>query len=128
MKDSSKPSLPKEESTPIEPVFSKENLVSKDYEKALERISQALEQRQPSTTLEKVLFGIGLSLCFILSIPLCLEWLSYPYWLELFYDFSIFVEASLPLVLSFFLKNKQQATILQIAGTVVLLMYVLSYF
>ncbi|MGH1335207.1 MAG: hypothetical protein ACRBFS_03700 [Aureispira sp.] len=124
MKDSSESSFSDANPTSSDPIRS----TPKEYVKALERVTQALEEQQPSTTLEKVLFGIGLFLCFILLIPQLLDWFSYPYWLELFYDFSIFAEASLPLVVSFFLKNKQQATILQIAGTIVLLTYAMTYF
>lgn len=120
-------SSPEEQMPSNEPPFSNEPpTYPKDYDKALKRVTQALEEQQPSSTLEKVVFGVGLFLCFILLLSHLLDWLSYPHWLELFYHFSIFVEASLPLFVSFFLKNKQQATILQIAGTITLLMYLLA--
>ncbi|MFK7796924.1 MAG: hypothetical protein AB8E82_05685 [Aureispira sp.] len=113
--DSSEGSLSNSQATP------------KNYEQAVERVTQALEQERPTGILEKLLFGIGLIICVILVIPLLLEFFSYPSWLEVVYDFSIFVEASLPLIVSFFLKNKQQATILRIGGTIVLLTYILTY-
>lgn len=100
---------------------------SKNHDRAVERVAQALEQESSTNNLEKLLFGIGWMICVILVIPLLLEWFSYPSWLEVIYDFSIFAEASLPLIVSFFLKNKKQATILRIGGTTVLLMYLLSY-
>lgn len=128
MKEFSEQSSPEEQPLSADPLFATNQQSSKDYEAALERVAQVLEEQQPSTALEKVVFGLGLTLCFILLIPQLLEWLSYPYWLELFYDLSIFVEAALPLIVSFFLKNRQQATILQIAGTIILLIYVLTYF
>lgn len=99
----------------------------KNYEQAIERVTQVLEQERPTGILEKLLFGIGLIICIVLVIPLLLELFSYPSWLEVIYDFSIFVEAALPLIVSFFLKNKRQATILRIGGTIILLMYVLNY-
>lgn len=128
MKEFSDPSLPEEQALPSDPIDITEKQTPKDYNAALERVAQALEEQQPSSSLEKMVFALGLSLCFILLIPQLLEWLSYPHWLELFYDLSIFVEAALPLTVSFFLKNRQQATILQIAGTIILLIYVLTYF
>lgn len=127
MKESSNSTSPEEHSTPVDASYSTTPPTPQAYDDALERVTQALEQTQPSTPIEKVLWGFGLSLSFILFIPLLLEWLSYPYWLELFYDLSIFVEAALPLCVSFFLKNKQQATILRVIGTIVLLMYILTY-
>jgi hypothetical protein len=127
MNDASTPLNSEESTTSYEPSASDSQPTPKNYEQAVERVTQALEQEGPTSNLEKLLFGIGCSICIILVIPLLLDVLSYPSWLEVIYDFSIFVEASLPLIVSFFLKNKRQATILRIGGTIILLMYVLSH-
>jgi hypothetical protein len=112
----------------VDSVLANNQPLPKEYDAALKRVAQVLENQAPSTSCEKLLFGLGIFLSALLLIAQLLHWLSYPTWLELLYSFAIFVEASVPLVISFFLKNKQQTLILRAVGTVVLILYALSLF
>ncbi len=128
MNESSNASFPEEQPLSGDPLSQGQPQQAEEYNAALKRVAQALEGQQPSTETEKALYVVGLSLSLILFTAQLIEWLSYPYWLELLYSFFIFAEATLPLAVSFFLKNKQQATILRVVGTIILLIYALSLF
>ena len=119
---------PEEQFPANESLLTDEQPLPKAYDDALQRVTQVLESQEPVTVTEKLLFGIGLFLCALLLCAQLLHWLAYPKWLEVLYSFAIFAEAALPLTISFFLKNRQQALILRIVGSLVLLLYALSLF
>lgn len=98
----------------------------KDYNAAVERLKTQLEQSEPTSTEGKVLFGIALTISFVLLFVHLMDLLAYPRWMELLHDIVIFVEASIPFVVSFFLKNRKYATLTRLIGVIVLVTYLLT--
>ena len=98
----------------------------KDYNATVERLKTQLEQSEPTSTEGKVLFGIALTISFVLLFVHLMDLLAYPKWMELLHDIVIFVEASIPFVVSFFLKNRKYATLTRLIGVIVLITYLLT--
>lgn len=97
-----------------------------DYNATVERLKAQLEQSEPSSTEGKALFGLALMVSFALLFVQVMDFLAYPKWMELLYDIVIFAEASIPFVVSFFLKNRKYATLIRLIGVVVLITYILA--
>lgn len=100
--------------------------LSSDYNATVERLKAQLEQEEPSTTEGKALFGLALTVSFTLLFVQVMDFLAYPRWMELLYDIVIFAEASIPFVVSFFLKNRKYATLTRLIGVIVLVTYILT--
>jgi hypothetical protein len=100
--------------------------VPKDYDATIERLKTQLEQSEPTTTEGKALFGIALIVSFTLLFVHIMDLLAYPRWMELLHDIVIFAEASIPFVVSFFLKNPKYATLIRLIGIIVLVTYFLT--
>lgn len=100
----------------------------KDYDKTIERMAARLDQSEPSSSEGKALLGIGLALSSILMLVQAIELLGYPRWLDGVHHLLIFVEATIPFVVSFFLKNPKYATLMRLAGIIVLLTYLFTLF
>ncbi|MFT5647509.1 MAG: hypothetical protein ACI976_002201 [Aureispira sp.] len=98
----------------------------KDYNATVERLKTQLEQSEPTSTEGNVLFGIALTISFVLLFVHLMDFLAYPRWMELLHDIVIFVEASIPFVVSFFLKNRKYATLTRLIGVIVLVTYLLT--
>lgn len=98
----------------------------KDYKATVERLKTQLEQSEPTNTEGKVLFGISLTISFVLLFFHLMDLLAYPRWMELLHDIVIFVETSIPFVVSFFLKNRKYATLTRFIGVIVLVTYLLT--
>lgn len=116
-----KPSLP----------FLQEGLAQqlpKDYNKTIERLSAQLEQNNPNNVEGKTLFATALVISFILMFVQIMELLAYPKWMEWVHPFLIFVEAAIPFVVSFFLKQPKYATLLRLIGIIVLVVYLFTLF
>lgn len=98
----------------------------KDYDATIERLKTQLEQSEPIGTEGKVLFGVALTISFVLLFVHIMELLAYPKWMEFLHNIVIFAEASIPFVVSFFLKNPKYATLIRLIGIIVLVTYLLS--
>lgn len=100
--------------------------IPKDYDATVERLKTQLEQSEPTSTEGKALFGIALTISFVLLFVHTMELLAYPKWMEIFHNIVIFAEASVPFIVSFFLKNPKYATLIRLLGIIVLVTYVLT--
>jgi hypothetical protein len=98
----------------------------KDYNATVERLKTQLEQSEPTSTEGTVLFGVALTISFVLLFVHVMDLLAYPRWMELLHDIVIFAEASIPFVVSFFLKNRKYATLTRLIGIIVLVTYLLT--
>jgi hypothetical protein len=98
----------------------------KDYNETIERLKTQLEQSEPTSTEGKALFGIALTVSFVLLFVHVMDLLAYPRWMEFLHDIVIFAEASIPFVVSFFLKNPKYATLIRLIGIIVLVTYLLT--
>ena len=98
----------------------------KDYNATVERLKTQLEQTQPIGTEGKALFGAAMTISFALLFVQMMDFLAYPRWMELLHDIVIFAEASIPFVVSFFLKNRKYATLTRLIGVIVLVIYILT--
>jgi hypothetical protein len=98
----------------------------KDYNETIERLKTQLEQNEPTSTEGKALFGIALTVSFTLLFVHIMDLLAYPKWMELLHDIVIFAEASIPFIVSFFLKNPKYATLIRLIGIIVLVTYILT--
>lgn len=109
------------------PYFREESQeLPKDYNATVERLKTQLEQNEPISTEGKALFGVALTVSFTLLFVQIMAFLNYPRWMELLLDIVIFVEASIPFVVSFFLKNRKYATLSRFIGIIVLVTYILT--
>lgn len=118
--------LPKDISSEL-PYFREDSKeLPNDYKATIQRLKIQLEQSEPSSTEGNVLFGIALTISFVLLFVHIMDLLAYPRWMELVHDIVIFVEASIPFVVSFFLKNRKYATLTRLIGVVVLVTYLLT--
>ena len=108
--------------------YLKEDLknLPKDYNATVERLKTQLEQEEPISTEGNALFGLALTVSFTLLFVQVMDLLAYPRWMELLHDIVIFVEASIPFVVSFFLKNRKYATLTRLIGIIVLVTYILT--
>jgi len=100
--------------------------IPKDYDATINRLKIQLEQNEPTSTEGKALFGIALMISFVLLFVHIMDLLAYPKWMELFHDIVIFAEASIPFVVSFFLKKPKYATLIRLIGVIVLVTYLLT--
>lgn len=105
-----------------------EQQLPKDYDATIERLTVQLAQNTPTTTEGKTLFATALAISFILLFVQLMEFMSYPKWMEFLHYIFIFVEASIPFIVSFFLKNPKQATLTRLIGVIVLVVYLFTLF
>jgi len=109
------------------PYFQKDSKeLPKDYKATIQRLKTQLEQNEPNSTEGNILFGIALTISFVLLFVQVMDLLAYPRWMELVHDIVIFAEASIPFVVSFFLKNRKYATLTRLIGVIVLVTYLLT--
>lgn len=103
------------------------NEVPKDYNATIERLKNQLDQSEPTGTEGHVLFGVAMTISFVVLFIHIMELLAYPKWMELLHDIVIFAEVSIPFIVSFFLKNPKYATLIRLIGIIVLASYILTF-
>lgn len=100
----------------------------KDYDATINRLTAQLQQTEDTSKEGKALFGVGLVLSAVLMITYLIDVFGFPKWLDWLHHILIFAEASIPFVVSFFLKKNNYATLMRLIGIIVLLVYLVTLF
>lgn len=82
----------------------------------------------PEDVTDRALWYLGLTIGVILLLAQLIDLLQYPDWSIWFYRLVLFVEAALPLAVSFFLKDHKKVILLRSLGILVLVLYVITLF
>ncbi len=100
--------------------------VPENYEAIIEELQYKLDTGRSQQSQQKLLFLIGGVLAATLLINLIANWTVYSTIAVILLKILSLLEASLPLAVSFFLKNPKHALMLRVLGIFLLVSYIFT--
>lgn len=106
--------------------FPQSRKISEKHEAIIEELQYKLDTGRSQQSQQKLLLLIGGVLAATLLINLIADWTAYTAITVILLKILSLLEASLPLAVSFFLKNPKHALILRVLGIFLLVSYIFT--
>lgn len=106
--------------------FPQSRKISEKHEAIIEELQYKLDTGRSQQSQQKLLLLIGGVLAATLLINLISDWTAYTAITVILLKILSLLEASLPLAVSFFLKNPKHALILRVLGIFLLVSYIFT--